>query len=229
MYLKRKRRGSSEFLYLLMVLALTTTIIINFNSYSRNIIKINEINEKYNSNYVNTNNVTIAIAESIKSGEYEKFKKIDGYKITTTKLTNNLIDSINKKIEKNYKNTNVILLKKDKEVIIDRENKNDYFLFSTSKQGISIGYTNNSKDYSVGEINNVFYYGIERGNTQKSLYINSLEDNSKLICFEFETNNIIYDFFVSKIEKDKETYYSLYATTADSIIEIYNFNDKGGM
>lgn len=225
----KKRRGSSEFLYLMMVLTLTIIIIAGFNNFSRNIIKLNETSKQISNNFIDIKNINVVVGDSIKNGNFEELKKIDDYEINIIKLTNNLQETKTKSIKKDYKKTNIIKLNKGEQSTLSKDVNKNYFLFSTSKNGISIGYDKDTIDYSVGEINNIFYYGIENKQLRNDFFVKSEEENSKLIYFEFENNSLDRDFFIAKIKKNEEMYYTLYTTTNSSIIEIYSFYDKGGM
>lgn len=223
----KKRKGSIELLYLIVVILLSTSLISSINSYYRSVLQINEFAKNLNINISNINNVNIKIAESIQSNNYSSLKQSNDYNIKTIKLTTNFDNSNKKNIIKDYSMANIEILNKNEELIISKKENNNYFLFTNSLDGISIGYSEGNEDYIIGDIDNMFYYGIEKSSNLENLdlYISSKNNNTKLFYLEFDNNEISkYDFYIAKIEKANEIYYTIYIETDTSIIEAYSFN-----
>lgn len=222
----KKRKGSIELYYIIIIISLLTSIVISFNFYYRNIINLNSFTKNINNEIIYKNNINTEIAKSIQKKTYEELKKVDDYNINIVKLTNNLNSNNYKKIIKDYSMISVNTLNSSEELILTKQENSDCFLFSDSLSGLIVGYSKNSNDYIIGDINNVFYYGIEKSinNMNSKLYINSKENNSKLIFAQFDSNSISqYDFFIAKIQKNEKIYYTIYMETYLSIIEIYSF------
>lgn len=223
---KRYRKGATEFVYFIIVLVVCCFIIGSFNIYYRNVIKLNKETSLLNDNYLETNNINTTIIKSIQSKSYNDLIKVDDYNIKVTKLTNNLNNNISKTLSKNYSKISVKNLEKDEVFSIDKQANMNYFLFSDSLIGLSVSYSENLESYTIGNINDIFYYGLEKNNSfdKKTIYIKSKNEKSKLVYMEFDNNEIPYfDFYVAKIEKNNKITYTLYIETLSSIIEAYSY------
>lgn len=228
----RKRHGAAEFVYLIILIAVSTIIISGFYTYYRNIVQLNSTTKELKNNTIIRSNINTEIARIIQDKDSALVENVEGYDVKVSKLTNNIKNDQNeviKTIKKNYAMTSVKVFNNTDEFVLNKQKDKNYFLFSNSTDGISVGYTSNKEDYTVGNINDTFYYGLERAkslNTNPTLFIKPKTKESKLVYIEFDNNNIPeYDFFVAKVEKEDEIYYTIYMETYSSIIEIYSFTN----
>lgn len=228
----KKRNGSMEYLYVLIILCVFMVSIKSFYSYYDSILSINKVDTKITLVNNDINNISSLISKHIEDNTYSTFNNYDDYDISIVNLTGNIIEPnyvdevlVLRTIEKDYTNSNMLNLKDRNS--FRKQTEYNYFLFSNSIDGINVSYDNSNIEYNLASKTN-YYYGIEDGSSEQTeLYFSPINNSSnienKVYYYTFQKNIENINFYVAKITKDTKTVYNIYMEDKKTVKEIYSY------
>ena len=211
-----KNKGSISYyvISIILILGLVTTGIIKINI--ENSILNRNIKNKINENNLQLYQIKNEISESIMYNDKTDID-IRDISVKITKITDKDIEKEDRNINKSSDNIKIFF--PEENINTKLSELNNYFIFSLSELGYSIGYTENQKEYDIGFKNNKFYFAIEELEN-KELYIDKKDENEKHPLFIISYIDDSTNFYVAEFEFMNEIHYVLYQENHLSITEL---------